>query len=45
VPAGLAELLGRPLLSIGWFARHVILDRWFLQSRRTPLQASTTLAA
>lgn len=44
LPPRVAELLGRPLLAMGWFARHVILDRWFLQSHRTILK-TTTLAA
>jgi flavin-dependent dehydrogenase len=38
LPPRVAELLGRPLLSLGWFARHVILDRWFLQTHRPQLK-------
>jgi len=34
LPSRVAELIAGPLLSLGWFARHMILDRWFLQARR-----------
>jgi flavin-dependent dehydrogenase len=37
-PSGLAAAFGRPLLSLPWFARRVVLDRWFLQVDRSPLR-------
>jgi flavin-dependent dehydrogenase len=30
LPTGLRRLLGRSLLQNAWFARHVVMDRWFL---------------
>jgi flavin-dependent dehydrogenase len=35
-PTRLAATLGGHLLGMRWFARHVLLDRWFLQSVRPP---------
>jgi menaquinone-9 beta-reductase len=37
LPAPLAGLAGRCLLGARWFARHVVLDRWFLQVDREAL--------
>ncbi len=37
LPAPLAALAGRCLLGTRWFARHVVLDHWFLQSDRQAL--------
>lgn len=36
---GTIRFLARPLLSSGWFARHVILDRWFLHRGQPALAA------
>lgn len=36
---GMIRLLARPLLSSSWFARHVILDRWFLHRDQPALAA------
>jgi flavin-dependent dehydrogenase len=44
-PSGFAAALGRPLVSLPWFARHVILDRWFLQAHRSPLRVPLAAAA
>jgi flavin-dependent dehydrogenase len=33
----LRRLIGRKLLASRWFARHVLLDRWFLHARQPPL--------
>jgi flavin-dependent dehydrogenase len=44
LPSGVAELLGPLLLSLGWFARHMILDRWFLQTHRRPLELRASAA-
>ena len=30
LPAGARRVIGRTLLASSWFARHVVLDRWFL---------------
>ncbi len=36
-PPGLINLLGRRLLGIHWFAREVVLNRWFLHAGETAL--------
>jgi flavin-dependent dehydrogenase len=33
IPAELAASLAAPLLSLPWFVRHIVLDRWFLRAR------------
>jgi flavin-dependent dehydrogenase len=33
IPAGLAASIAAPLLSLPWFVRHIVLDRWFLRAR------------
>ena len=38
LPARLRCLLGRRLLQTSWFARHVVIDRWFLHVNRPGLQ-------
>jgi flavin-dependent dehydrogenase len=35
--SGLLRFLGARLLSNRWFARHIVLDRWFLHTNRQPL--------
>jgi hypothetical protein len=35
--SGLLRFLGAGLLSNRWFARHIVLDRWFLHTGRKPL--------
>jgi flavin-dependent dehydrogenase len=37
VAPGLRRLIGRKLLGSRWFARHVLLDRWFLHAKQPPL--------
>jgi len=32
IPAGLQRFLARNLMTWGWFARHVVVDRWFLRA-------------
>jgi flavin-dependent dehydrogenase len=38
VPAALARAISAPLLASPWVARHLILDRWFLQRHRPVLR-------
>jgi flavin-dependent dehydrogenase len=45
LPQGLVAALGRPLLAQPWFLRRVVLDRWFLQAGRRPLQLRPAAAA
>jgi flavin-dependent dehydrogenase len=40
-PGAVVAGLGGALLSTRWFTRHLVLDRWFLQLRRTVLRANT----
>jgi flavin-dependent dehydrogenase len=35
--SGLLRFLGAGLLASSWFARHIVLDRWFLHSRQKTL--------
>jgi geranylgeranyl reductase family protein len=37
--SGLLRFLGARLLASSWFARHIVLDRWFLHTGRKPLYA------
>jgi menaquinone-9 beta-reductase len=39
LPDSLRMSLARTLMQTQWFARHVILDRWFLHSHQEPLRA------
>ena len=32
LPQGFRQALARPLMASTWFARHVVIDRWFLHS-------------
>jgi flavin-dependent dehydrogenase len=38
IPAGAKQLLAGVLMKSPWFNRNVIIDRWFLQSQKPPLQ-------
>ncbi len=38
-PSAMRKLLGGLLLGNRWFTRHVVLDRWFLHSHQSVLQA------
>lgn len=40
-PASLRNFLAGVLLGNKWFARHVVLDRWFLHSHQQTMQAGT----
>ncbi len=40
LPAGLKQRLAGRLLTQRWFARHVLLERWFLHSHEPPLEIS-----
>jgi len=44
-PSVVATAIGRPLLHWPWFARHVVLDRWFLQAHRPPLGVPLAVAS
>lgn len=37
IPESLKQLLAGLLMSMPWFARHVVIDRWFLHSQQPPL--------
>ena len=37
VPQGLASLLAGSLMATHWFSRHILLDRWFLNSHQPAL--------
>ncbi len=39
IPSRLRALLGRNVVSLPWFARHVVLDRWFLHAHQPPLES------
>jgi menaquinone-9 beta-reductase len=41
LPESWIELLGRALLTSGWFSRHIVLDRWFLHRNQQALRFST----
>ena len=34
LPQGLRQSLAAKLLATGWFARHVVIDRWFLHAQQ-----------
>lgn len=36
-PGAVKRVLARPLMASSWFARHVIIDRWFLHRHQAPL--------
>jgi flavin-dependent dehydrogenase len=38
LPAALRQRLAQGLLGNRWFARHVLLERWFLHAHEPPLQ-------
>jgi geranylgeranyl reductase family protein len=38
LPAGVLTWLGTKLMATPWFARHVVLDRWFLHARQPALE-------
>ena len=38
IPAGLQRFLARNLMSWSWFARHVVVDRWFLRAYEPALR-------
>ena len=40
IPARLKQLLGQKLIANPWFARHVVLDRWFLHLQQPALATS-----
>ena len=44
VPAGLMAAAGRRLFRSRWFARRVVLDRWFLHAHQPSLPAPETPA-
>jgi len=39
VPANARNFIGRKLLNSRWFARHVVLDKWFLHAAQPALEA------
>ena len=39
LPSGLVAAAGRRLFRAGWFAKRVVLDRWFLRADEAPLPA------
>lgn len=39
LPGPLRQFLATRLLNTAWFARHVVLDRWFLHRQQAPLRA------
>jgi len=42
VPAGLVAAAGRQLFRTGWFAKRVVLDRWFLHAQLPALRTAGT---
>ena len=38
IPAGLQRFLARKLMGWGWFARNVVVDRWFLRANEPALR-------
>jgi len=40
IPSALVQLLGTGFLASTWFARHVVLDRWFLHTRQKALYSA-----
>lgn len=45
LPAGLKQAVAARLLRSPWFARNVVMDRWFLHTHQPPLAADTRPAA
>jgi hypothetical protein len=43
LPAGLLAWLGTRLIATPWFARRVVIDRWFLHADQPPLPGSQPL--
>jgi geranylgeranyl reductase family protein len=43
LPPGLLARLGTTLMATPWFARHVVLDRWFLHAQEPVLRISAPL--
>ncbi len=41
IPAGLQRFLARNLMTWGWFARHVVVDRWFLRAYEPALDRTS----
>ena len=41
IPAGLQRLVARNLMTWGWFARHVVVDRWFLRAYEPALDLAS----
>jgi len=39
LPEGLKRFLGAKLMGMGWFARNVVIDEWFLHSKQPALRA------
>jgi len=37
LPLAVRQFLGNRLLSSHWFARHIVMDRWFLHRQQAPL--------
>jgi len=40
LPMGVKQLIAGQLLKTRWFTRHIVADRWFLQSQQEPLAQS-----
>ena len=45
LPAGLKQAVAARLLRSAWFARNVVMDRWFLHTHQPPLEAGSRTAA
>ena len=48
VAPGIAAIIGRRLMNVPWFVRHVVLDRWFLRTHeggQSPLESSVMAAS
>ena len=41
LPLGFKQALAGRLMQTHWFARHIVMDRWFLHSQQAPLPAQT----
>ena len=44
LPSGLLAWLGTRLMATSWFARHVVIDRWFLHAEQPALQLAVPRA-
>jgi hypothetical protein len=40
LPMGVKQLIAGQLMKTRWFTRHIVADRWFLQSQQGPLAQS-----